>query len=324
FLLKRYAAKWTYYAWLIIIIGLIIPFRPEINMSLIEVNLPFASTESEAGMTTPGDDSFQSMEFKQAVDGEEQQSFFYSAEAMEQGALDVASADKDVANSDKDVASYNTNMVSTNEDVEDTNVNGEVPFYTTSLQDNGAGEATTDNSVLASNTEEQNKLITSIVGWTAIVFAIWLTGALSYLIYQLHTYRSFSRTVRRWSVLIEDVAITYVYRQLQKDMGITKNIPLKYSAIIDTPMLIGYVNPTIVLPRTNYQLNELRFVLTHELVHYKRKDMWVKALTMVATAMHWFNPLLYVMSKAISSQCEISCDEAVVKRIDQNGRREYG
>ncbi len=303
FLLKRYAAKWTYYAWLIIIIGLIIPFRPEINMSLIEVNLPFASTENGAQMVAPGDDSFQSMEFQQARNGEEQQSIFHNGEAMEQGAIDANSVD---------------------EDVEGTNVYGEVPFYTTALQDNGAGEATTDHSVLTSNTEEQNKLITSIVGWTAIVFAIWLTGALSYLIYQLHTYRSFSRTVRRWSVLIEDVAITYVYRQLQKDMGITKNIPLKYSAIIDTPMLIGYVNPTIVLPRTNYQLNELRFVLTHELVHYKRKDMWVKALTMVATAMHWFNPLLYMISKAISSQCEISCDEAVVKRIDQNGRREYG
>uniref|UniRef100_UPI001008A811 M56 family metallopeptidase n=1 Tax=Longirhabdus pacifica TaxID=2305227 RepID=UPI001008A811 len=316
FLLKRYAAKWTYYAWLIIIIGLIIPFRPEINMSLIEVNLPFASTENEAQMVAPGDSSFQSMEFEQARNGEEQQSFFYSGEAMEQGAIDASSVDADVAR-------Y-TDVGSANAVAERTNVNGEVPFYTTALQDNGAGEATTDHSVLTSNTEEQTTLITSIVGWTAIVFAIWLTGALSYLIYQLHTYRSFSRTVRRWSVLIDDVAITHVYRQLQKDMGIKTNISLKYSSIIDTPMLIGYLKPTIVLPRTSYQLNELRFVLTHELVHYKRKDMWVKALTMVATAIHWFNPLLYVMSKAISSQCEISCDEAVVKRIDQNGRREYG
>ncbi len=296
FLLKRYAAKWTYYAWLIVIIGLIIPFRPEMNMSLIEVTLPFANGD-EALLTEEArnDNTLSSMN--------EQQMMQPNADKQEESFQAVSFEEGRATDSSLDLASdLNTQVVTQNE----------------------TASELADGSVASVYTEEQGKLFTSNVLWSYMIFAIWLTGVMAYFMYQIHTYYRFKKTLYRWSDDILDTNIKYTFENIKKTMDIKTNVSLKQSYVIDTPMLIGMTKSTIVLPHRNYNSHELRFVLTHELVHYKRKDMWVKALTMVATAMHWFNPLLYVISKAISSQCEISCDEAVVKRIDQNGRREYG
>ena len=40
FLAKRYSEKVRYYSWLFIVIGLIIPFRPQLSDSIIKVNVP--------------------------------------------------------------------------------------------------------------------------------------------------------------------------------------------------------------------------------------------------------------------------------------------
>lgn len=52
--------------------------------------------------------------------------------------------------------------------------------------------------------------------------------------------------------------------------------------------------------------------------------MWYKALVLLATAVHWFNPVVYMMAKAIAAQCEISCDEQVLRGSSFRQRREYG
>lgn len=49
------------------------------------------------------------------------------------------------------------------------------------------------------------------------------------------------------------------------------------------------------------------------MIHLKRNDLWIKALVLVANALHWFNPLVYVLRKDIHMWSELSCDEEVVK-----------
>ncbi|MCM3700046.1 M56 family metallopeptidase [Paenibacillus macerans] len=64
-------------------------------------------------------------------------------------------------------------------------------------------------------------------------------------------------------------------------------------------------------------------MLKHELIHFKRKDLWYKSLVFVAAAMHWFNPAVYLMAKSIAKQCEISCDAEVVRGADYAARQQY-
>jgi Antirepressor regulating drug resistance, predicted signal transduction N-terminal membrane component len=89
-------------------------------------------------------------------------------------------------------------------------------------------------------------------------------------------------------------------------------------------MVIGLLRPVVLLPRINIPPDELPLILRHELVHYKRKDLWYKVLMMVTSAIHWFNPIVHLMVRSALNLCEISCDEEVLKGHDAKGRAQYG
>ena len=89
-------------------------------------------------------------------------------------------------------------------------------------------------------------------------------------------------------------------------------------------MLVGFFRPAILLPPIKIANDELSLILKHELIHFKRHDLWYKALILAATILHWFNPVVYLMAKATSVQCEISCDALVLQGADFQQRKQYG
>jgi hypothetical protein len=45
---------------------------------------------------------------------------------------------------------------------------------------------------------------------------------------------------------------------------------------------------------------------------------------MAATALHWFNPVVYMMARAVNVLCETSCDAEVLQNADAKARQSYG
>lgn len=78
------------------------------------------------------------------------------------------------------------------------------------------------------------------------------------------------------------------------------------------------------LPDRTISSLELTYIFKHELTHFRRKDFIYKWLVETAVCLHWFNPLLYRVRKQINSDCEFSCDEAVIAGLDCMERRSYG
>jgi len=91
-----------------------------------------------------------------------------------------------------------------------------------------------------------------------------------------------------------------------------------------TPMLVGIFKPMIVLPNREYTDQQMESILLHELTHMRRLDIVVKWLSLLACAMHWFNPLVWVATREIDRVCELSCDEIVISSMDVYGKRHYG
>ena len=91
-------------------------------------------------------------------------------------------------------------------------------------------------------------------------------------------------------------------------------------------MLYGFFRPRVVLPESVSQLpvQSLTGILTHELTHYKRGDLWVKLSAVLATALYWWNPLVHIASARLSGKCELACDECMLAGLDEDSRREYG
>lgn len=88
---------------------------------------------------------------------------------------------------------------------------------------------------------------------------------------------------------------------------------------IASPLVCGLFAPKIYLPtRIDFSNTDLlRHILCHETMHIRRKDNWIKAVMLVTLCLHWFNPLVWIMSKYLASDLELACDEAVLRHYDK-------
>jgi beta-lactamase regulating signal transducer with metallopeptidase domain len=89
---------------------------------------------------------------------------------------------------------------------------------------------------------------------------------------------------------------------------------LRLSASQDGPMTWGLVRPVILLPRdaVSWPRERLRAVLLHELAHVRRRDSLSQTLSLIACALYWPNPLIWIGARAMRRDAEIAADDAVI------------
>jgi hypothetical protein len=110
----------------------------------------------------------------------------------------------------------------------------------------------------------------------------------------------------------------------KRSLNIRRRIGVKICPCIKTPMMVGFVRPIVLLPSEDIPYDELGAILRHELVHFKRHDLYWKTLMMLALAVHWFNPIAHLLFRVACNLCETSCDEEVLKGADEKTRARYG
>lgn len=157
-----------------------------------------------------------------------------------------------------------------------------------------------------------------------VLAAIWILGIVCVVLYHALRHGRFMKMLRRWSEPVTDLESLKILDSLKSEMGIKAQIGLSVCQSITSPMLVGFSRPAILLPPVKIASDELPLILKHELIHFKRHDLWCKALILAATALHWFNPIVYLMAEAAAVQCEISCDALVLLGADFRQRKQYG
>ncbi|KOY15358.1 M56 family metallopeptidase [Paenibacillus xylanivorans] len=154
---------------------------------------------------------------------------------------------------------------------------------------------------------------------------LWVIGAIAFLAWQTYCYRRFLKKLKLTRTTVpKNSEVAMLLPVIKGNLGLKSEVWLAYSAMIRSPFLIGLRKPTIYLPMKNSANVDIGMVFHHELIHLKRKDLWIKALILVARALHWFNPLVHILSKDIHKWSELSCDEEVVKGMSYADRKRYG
>ncbi len=157
-----------------------------------------------------------------------------------------------------------------------------------------------------------------------IVFLVWIAGACGTLLYHGAQHARFLRSVGRWSEPVRDAEWLSQLDAAKRDLRLDgREIALRHCACVSSPMLIWLGRPVILLPEHGTTADDLPFILLHELIHHKRKDLLGKALALLAMALHWFNPAVYLLARLVALQCEISCDEKVMENRSADDRRQY-
>lgn len=172
---------------------------------------------------------------------------------------------------------------------------------------------------IAMQSEKSNFNITLL----DIVALIWMLGSLVLISMHLISYFHYKRQVMKKGTIIKDTRILYQMYKLKRELNIKCTIHAVEFSEADSPMIIGFLKPVLVLPKTQYSSEELFFILKHELVHLKRGDVYLKLLFVAANAVHWFNPIIWIMQKEAAVDMELSCDEKVTQGTDYTVRKAY-
>lgn len=137
--------------------------------------------------------------------------------------------------------------------------------------------------------------------WVFVGSAIWAIGMLAMLLYSI---------------------IQFV-RLKKKLIGATPLQDNIYLADhITSPFVMGFIKPHIYLP-SSMAKTEQAFIIAHEQYHIKRFDHIARILGFIALTIHWFNPLAWLAFVLSGKDMEMSCDEAVMRKMDTDIRVEY-
>ena len=159
--------------------------------------------------------------------------------------------------------------------------------------------------------------------WQQLTALVWLIGACASLLFQLTRHALFLRTVRRWQKPVKTAETLRILAAEKQRLGIRQNVQLLLCPSVNSPMMIGLVRPRLLLPDEELTADELPLVFRHELTHLKRRDLWVKALLLLVMAVHWFNPVVYLLGRSLVFWQEASCDERVTAMESNESKQFY-
>lgn len=124
-----------------------------------------------------------------------------------------------------------------------------------------------------------------------------------------------------------EVEICDTLSQCKKAMKVRRNIQIKKSNSVKTPCITGLITPVILIPKymaSKLTNEEIKYIIIHELVHFKRKDTLINWIITVLNLIHWFNPILYFLFKRLRQDSEISCDARALSYIKGKEHKNYG
>lgn len=156
-----------------------------------------------------------------------------------------------------------------------------------------------------------------------IIAFIWIFGSLLFISVHLVSYFHYKHQILKKGKVIKDNDVLRLLLKLKHELHINCTVSVIEYPEAASPLLIGFCNHILVLPKEQYKSKELFFILKHELVHLKRGDIYLKLLFAVANAVHWFNPLIWIMQKEATVDMELSCDERVTQGTDYVTRKAY-
>ena len=137
-------------------------------------------------------------------------------------------------------------------------------------------------------------------GWSAVLGALWLGGAMLFLGLHWWRHQRFLGGVLAQGRRLDIPGVPY---------------DVIASGFVDGPMATGLVHPLIIVPadfEQRFSPDQQRFALWHEQLHHRRGDIWASAAALILTALLWFNPFAHLALGAFRRDMEAACDERLL------------
>ena len=147
----------------------------------------------------------------------------------------------------------------------------------------------------------------ALAAWAYTLPAAVLGLALLWSVLQLHSLRGRAQ-------MMTDPAWLTALASTQQRSGFKEGTALLVSSEIDSPVSWGVLRPVVIVDeQTSAEPDKADAIIAHELAHLARLD-WAKLLLGgAATALFWFNPLVWMLARQCHDLREEAADDAVLR-----------
>ena len=169
-----------------------------------------------------------------------------------------------------------------------------------------------------------NKDTPSVTGY--ILLGIWIVGMLAMMILIIKSSLRL-RTIKRSALSLQNPEVRRLYNKCLNEMKIARNIPVYSTAFLKSPIIVGFLKPCIYLPIhliSDYHESDMRYMLLHELQHYRHKDALANYLMNFVGVLYWFNPFVWFALREMRNDREVACDTSVLKMLEEDDYEDYG
>lgn len=163
--------------------------------------------------------------------------------------------------------------------------------------------------------------IPDVSGWAAMV---WALGAAVVFAWSVVAHLRLRRYLHRWGTEVDHKIVIDCYLAQADRLGLRHVPKLLWCPGLAVPMLAGVWAPVLLIPADMEEDEMLEYALLHELIHHRRRDIWLKVCMVLTLSIHWFNPLMWWMVHQMERDVELACDETALKVLPQQQHRAYG
>ena len=147
-----------------------------------------------------------------------------------------------------------------------------------------------------------------------ILVTLWIAGTLAVLLPWFVRWQRLNATLRSATPAHTGREFRLL-RRVEATLPARSPLPLRLSSDLIEPGIFGVFHPVLVWPeRLTSRLEDehIEAILTHELMHARRRDNLTAALHMLVESVLWFHPLVWWIGRRLLDERERACDEAVV------------
>ncbi|NNE25411.1 MAG: M56 family metallopeptidase [Saprospiraceae bacterium] len=183
----------------------------------------------------------------------------------------------------------------------------DAPQVVVLASEGGLSSSIINSSRLLPSLDFTNKYIPVIVN-------AWLIGSLLFLIRFSGAYLYLRYIIKQSS--LESPILLNGLRALKKKYNIHRNVIIRESVRISTPMVMGYVKPVILFPlglANQLSMQEVEAILAHELAHIKRHDFLFNLIQSLAEIVFYYHPAIWYISSKIRNERENCCDDMAIE-----------
>lgn len=165
-----------------------------------------------------------------------------------------------------------------------------------------------------------SSVIEATMPWLVLLWAGGVLAMGGRIVWQ---WRALMRLTESWAE--SSVELDAALLSLKKHFAILQRVRVLVSERVDTPMLVGWLKPVVLLPAAvvlGFPRQQIELIVAHELCHLRRHDHLVNFAQVMIETVFFYHPIVHWISREVRNERELCCDKLVLGS-DVGAPRDY-